>query len=73
MIQFLLNQLKNLKMNKYNISGKISFNIDIDLESDSQNEALQKTLELLKSDHHLGEYMPDISGNVKYDLNCEQI
>ena len=48
---------------EYNIQGKITFNIDLDIEANSEEESLELAKEQLKDYYHLNVI------NAKHDVN----
>lgn len=48
---------------EYNIQGKITFNVDLDIEANSEEESLELAKEQLKDYYHLNVI------NAKHDVN----
>ena len=58
---------------EYNIQGKVSFNINFDVEANSEKEAFELAIEELRDYYHLNviNAQHDIN-SIKYDLDiCE--
>lgn len=56
---------------KYSVCGKISFNVDFEIEADSEEEAVQKAKEMIEDYYHfnsIGSPYQDES-EVKFNLD----